>query len=222
MTQIHASDRGDRLASGQERATFSVAPGLRFDEGIMRDDLKKLPAEEFILKYMITRREYDLIYGRDNEEKVSSFAEEMKRRGESYDKEIVRDAKQEASLDRPCDFLTPFVPVGITGRVIVSQDHPAKAPSKLSLPRSLRKDKELLPTTGHIIKHEIVNDVGDDVHGPNGRPWLGMRVLFSPMSGTAICFKGYPTWRLLELSEILCIVDKEDVALIDEELEPMV
>lgn len=210
--------QGDKLASGARTATFSVAPGLRFDEGKMRDDFKSLTSDDFITKYYITRREYDLMVGGTwDEEKVSAFAEEMKRRTETIEQELARDDKQEASLNREC-FLTPFVPVGKTGRVIVNRDRPPTKHSNLALPKSLRKEKTLLPTTGHVIKAMIIRDDGH---------WdadilLGKRILFSPMSGTAICFKGFPTWIQLELSEILAIVDKEDVDLIEEELEPMV
>lgn len=213
--------RGDALASGERKAQFSVAPNLRFDEGIMRDDLKRLSCDEFILKYMITQREYDLMINtsdKDREERVSGIASEMRQRAEFAERELAADAAQEASLNREC-FLTPFVPVGITGRVIVSRDSPPHAPSKLTIPRIYRKDKTLLPTTGHVIKETITRT--DD--GPEIAQFLlGQRILFSPMSGTAICFKGYPTWIQLELSEILAIVDKEDADLVEEELEPMV
>jgi hypothetical protein len=76
----------------------------------------------------------------------------------------------------------------------------------------------MLPTTGHIIKAVIVDGNGQNI----GDDYIGMRVLFSPMSGTAICFKGYPTWVELELAEIMAIVNKEDAQVIEETLEPMV
>lgn len=209
--------RGDALASGERSAQFSVAPNKKFNEDEMRDDLLNMVSDDFITKYMITRREYDMQLAGEDEEKVSAFAEEMKQRAEQYTQELARDDKQEASLNREC-FLTPFVPVGITGRVIVNRDRLPTKHSNLALPKSLRKEKTLLPTTGHVIKAMIIRDDGH---------WdadilLGKRILFSPMSGTAICFKGFPTWIQLELSEILAIVDKEDVDLIEEELEPMV
>jgi hypothetical protein len=208
--------RGDALASGARSAQFSVAPGLRFDEGQMRDDLRKLSPDEFTQKYYVTHREYDLmLHGSD--ERVSSFAEEMKQRADIFNQELERDAKQQASLNREC-FLTPFVPIGISGRVIVTQDVPAQKPSKLLLPRSQRKSKDYLPTTGHVIKETIELD-------PSGYyRWstlMNKRVLFSPMSGTAICFKGFPTWRQLELTEIMAIVNKEDAEILEEELEPL-
>lgn len=210
--------RGDALASGARSASFSVAPGLKFDEGQMRDDLAKLVSDDFIEKYMITRREYDMMLAAGDEDKVSSFAEEMKQRAAFNEAELARDAKQDASLDRTC-FLTPFTPVDITGRVIVARDRVPEKGSSIVLPRSYRKDKVLLPTTGHVIKESLYTE------GPLGTKaptLIGKRILFSPMSGTAICFKGYPTWIQLELSEILAIVDREDVDLIEEELEPMV
>jgi len=211
---IHASGRGDRLAAGDTSASFSVAPGLRFDEGVMRDDLKKLAPEQFILKYYITCIEYDRLVATQDEERINSFAEEMKQRAEIFNKQIEDDAKQEQSLNREC-FLTPFVPTGITGRVIVSRDQPVKKNSPILLPKSLRKDKTLLPTTGHVIKESLEATDGFCLS------LLGKRVLFSPMSGTAICFKGYPTWIQLELSEILAIVDREDASIVEEELEPL-
>lgn len=207
---------GDRLAKGARSATFAVAPNLKFDEGIMRDDLRKLPSEAFILKYMITQREYDLIVD-GSDEKVSSFAEEMHQRAELYTRQIDADIAQEDTLRRDC-FLVPFVALGLTGRVIVSRDGPVDKPSKLALPKSLRKDKTLLPTTGHVLKAKVFDDAGAE----HSDSFIGKRVLFSPMSGTAICFKGYPTWIQLELSEILAIVPVEDASLVEEELEPMV
>lgn len=207
---------GDKLASGARSAQFSVAPNMKFDEGVMRDDFKLLTQEDFTTKYMITPREYDLMrFGGD--ERVSHFAEEMRERAALYERELAADAKQEATLARDC-FLTPYVPLGVAGRVIVTQDVPTKPNSKLALPKSLRKSRDLLPTTGHVIRAVMYNDHGVDVSDQ----LLGRRVVFSPMSGTAICFKNYPTWRQLELSEILATVDKEDVVIIEEELESMV
>lgn len=211
--------RGDALASGARSASFSVAPGLKFDEGQMRDDLAKLVSDDFIEKYMITRREYDMMLAAGDEDKVSSFAEEMKQRAAFNEAELARDAKQDASLDRSC-IVTPFVAIGITGRVIVSRDRIPEKSSSILLPKSMRKDKVLLPTTGRVIKETIYGSDGGTI-GPLDS-LLNKRILFSPMSGTAICFKGYPTWIQLELSEILATVDKEDVDLIEEELEPMV
>lgn len=211
--------RGDALASGDKRATFMVASKkLGLDEGKTHDDMIHLTREEFITKYMITERRYDmLMQGSLDEENVSTFAQEMKQRAAFNEAELARDAKQDASLDRTC-FLTPFVAIGFTGRVIVARDRVPEKGSSIVLPKSYRKDKVLLPTTGHVIKAMIIRDDGkwdQDV-------LLGKRILFSPMSGTAICFKGYPTWIQLELSEVLATVDKEDVDLIEEELEPMV
>lgn len=208
---------GDKLARGARSATFAVAPNLRFDEGIMRDDLLHLSAEEFMLKYMITRREYDMHLNSNDDDKVSAFAEEMKQRAEFYNQELARDEKQEASLSRDC-FIEPFVAFGITGRVIVSRDAPPTKKSALLLPQSQRKSKTLLPTTGHVIKEKVFDSFGNE----GTISYLGKRVLFSPMSGTAICFKGFPTWIQLELSEILGFVNKEDVNLIEEDLESMV
>lgn len=215
---IHQPGRGDQLASGARSAVFT-GPKLRFSEGEMHDDLAKLTRVEFQDKYMITDHEYNMLASA-TEEKVSSFAEEMKQRAEIADRQLAAEKAQEDTLRRDC-FLTPFVPMGYNGRVIVSRDGPADKPSKLLIPKSLRKDKTLLPTTGHVIVETI--EVQQDATGHWQRlSLLGKRVLFSPMSGTAICFKNYPTWIQLDLAEILAIVNREDVELQDETLEPMI
>jgi hypothetical protein len=211
--------KGDALASGARSATFAVAPNIKFSEGEMRDDLLKIPQEEFITKYMVTAHEYRRLYnGRNDPERVSSFAAEMQQRAEMHNRDIAADAKQEQSLRRDCP-VEPFViPVGQRGRVIVSRDSPSVKPSSIVLPNSLRKERPMLPTTGHIIKATIRDDQDFDL----GPEYVGKRVLFSPMSGTAICFKNYPTWIQLDLSEILALVNIEDIQLVEEELESMV
>jgi hypothetical protein len=144
----------------------------------------------------------------------------MKRQAEFYERGLAADAKQADSLKREC-FITPFVPLGLVGRVIVDRDEPASPRGergRLLIPRALRKEKTMLPTTGHIIKAVIYDPQGNNV----GDGYIGWRVLFSPMSGTPICFNGYPTWIQLELAEILGVVNKEDVQIQEETLEPMV
>lgn len=202
--------KGDALASGQRSAVFT-GPKIKFTEGEIIDDVLHLTKQEFISKHMITEREYDMIINSGDDEKVSAFAAEMQQRAEFANRQLKADAQQEATLKREC-FLTPFVAEGIIGRVIVARDGPVDKPSALLIPKSMRKDKTLLPTTGHVIKETLFG----------GASLLGKRVLFSPMSGTAICFKGYPTWIQLELTEILAVVNKEDAELQDETLEPMV
>lgn len=212
--------RGDALASGQRSAVFSVAPNFKFNEEEMRKDLGLLPSQSFINKYMITQLEYDLLCGASSEEAVNSFAEEMKRQAEFYERGLQTDQAQAATLRREC-FITPFVSLDLIGRVIVDRDEPATpkgARGRLLIPRAMRKEKTLLPTTGHIIKAEVFDSKGTDVK----EHFLGKRILFGQMSGTPICFKQYPTWILLEISEILGWVDKEDVEVIEETLEPMV
>lgn len=218
---IHQSDRGDRLASGERSAVFT-GPRLKFTEGEMREDLLHMSKAMFIAKYMVAEREYDMLTTTSSEEKISSFAEEMQQRAAMYNRQLKADAVQESTLKRDC-FLTPFVPINFSGRVIVAHDGPVDKPSQLLIPRGMRKDKTLLPTTGHVIKESLNVDFNSWNSEKNQPPTLvGRRILFSPMSGTAICFKGYPTWIQLELSEILAIVDKEDAELQDETLEPMV
>jgi len=206
---------GDKLARGARSATFSVAPGLKFNEGEMHDDLKKLSPELFMVKYMITQIEYDMLKSGD-EERVNTFAQDMKSRLDSVNRALAADELQDLSLRRDC-FLTPFVPIGLMGRVIADRDVPAKKRSTIALPKSMRTEKTLLPTTGHIIK-AVVFEGDRDVSAT----FLGLRILFGQMSGSAICFKGYPTWTQLELAEIMCIVHKEDEEVVEESLEPMV
>lgn len=212
--------KGDALASGARSATFT-GPHIKIDEGVMRDDLKKLSADDFILKYMITQREYDLLVSTKDEEKISSFASEMKAKAEMFNRGIALDEQQAASLKREC-FLEPFVPCDLFGRVLVDRDEPAiprsEATRRLIIPRRLQTEKTLLPTTGHIIKAKVFDNQGFD-HSPD---FVGKRILFGQMSGTAICFKNYPTWQLLELTEIMCIVPLEDAEVEDTPLEPMV
>lgn len=207
--------KGDFLASGGHSATFAVAPNLKFDEAQMRSDLSILPKQSFITKYMITEREYDLINHGD-EEKVNDFAEQMRRQGEFYSRGLQTDAQQAESLNRDC-FITPYIAMS-AGRVIVDRDEPDSPKGergRLLIPKALRKEKTLLPTTGHVIRATTA-DPNEAVH------LFGKRILFGSFSGTAICFKNYPTWILLDVSEILAIIDKEDIDLRDQELEPMV
>jgi hypothetical protein len=211
--------KGDALASGQRSATFAVAPKIKFDEAEMRLDLTRLPASAFKAKYLIAQTEYDLLTSGDGVA-VNDFAEQMKRQAEFYERGLAADAKQADSLKREC-FLTPFVPLGLMGRVIVDRDEPATPRGergRLLIPKALRKEKTMLPTTGHIIKAVVFDQNGINVSDE----YLGKRILFSPMSGTAICFTGYPTWIELELSEILAVVNKEDAQVIEETLEPLV
>jgi hypothetical protein len=41
------------------------------------------------------------------------------------------------------------------------------------------------------------------------------------MSGTAVCFAGYPTWIIMDISEVLGIIGKEDAEIVEEELQPI-
>lgn len=213
---IHRAGKGDQLAAGAASAVFT-GPKLKFNEGEMRDDLSKLPSEAFIMKYMITQREYDMLQNA-TDEKLNTFAEDMKQKAEFNERLLAQDAAQEASLHREC-FITPFL-ADVAGRVIVERDGPTDKPSKLLIPRALRKDRTLLPTTGRVIK--AVALYPDKLYADADCAIFGKRILFGQMSGTAICFKKYPTWILLEFSEILGIVEKSDVELEDETLEPMV
>jgi len=214
--------KGDALASGARSASFAVAPNLKFNEEEMRQDLAKLPASAFKAKYLIAQAEYELLTS-GTDEHVNDFAEQMKRQAEFYERGLASDAKQADSLKREC-FLTPFTPQGFVGRVIVDRDEPATPKGergRLLIPRALRKEKTMLPTTGHVIKETI--EPRPNFEGRLEQLTLiGKRILFSPMSGTAICFTGYPTWIELELSEIMAIVNKEDAQIQEETLEPMV
>lgn len=210
---------GDKLASGAPRATF-LGPMLKFNEVQMRADFAVLPSAAFQEKYLITQREYDLLSG--GEEAVNSFAEQMKRQAEFYNRGLETDARLAASLNRDC-FLQPFDLHlrGFVGRVITDRDEPATPRGergRLLIPRSLRKEKTLLPTTGRIIKAVIFDPSGQDVSDS----YIGRRILFQQMSGSAICFNSYPTWTLLELAEILCWVMNDAATVTEETLEPMV
>lgn len=217
--------RGDALASGQKSAQFSVAPGLKFDEEEMRRDLVLLPAKKFQEKYLIAQLEYDMLtHPESGEAVVNDWAIQMKRQAEFYQRGLDTDQQQADSLQREC-FLTPFTSQGFIGKVIVDRDEPATpkgAKGRLLIPRSLRKEKTLLPTTGHVIKETIEPRVNPQTGNWEQLSLLGKRILFSPMSGTGICFKKYPVWIQLELSEIMAIVNREDVQIQEEELEPMV
>ena len=212
--------KGDALASGQRSATFTVAPGFKYDEVQMRKDLRDLPKTKFQEKYLIADAEYDLLNS-GSDEHINSFAEQMKRQAEFYERGLATDQQQADSLRREC-FITPFVAGAAFGRVIVDRDEPATpkgAKGRLLIPRAMRKEKTLLPTTGHIIKACVYEGAdGVDI----SKSFLGRRILFGQMSGTPICFKQYPTWILLEITEILGWVDKEDAEVIEETLEPMV
>ena len=208
--------QGDRLASGARSATFSVAPKLKFDAEEMKRDLRRLTVDEFCDKYLVTKIERSLMLHDDV--KVNDFAQEMQTKLDAIKRVEETDAAQQASLDREC-FLEPIV--GYSGRVIVSRDKPLlrKEQSNLVLPKSMRKQKEALPTSGRIIKGTIWDSSNGVIVTDQ---FIGRRVVFSPMSGTALCFNGFPTWIQLEVSELLAFINKEDAELIEEPLEPMV
>jgi hypothetical protein len=226
------TERGDKFASG---ATSGVIPHLapiKFNEGEMRDDLKKISSQEFMVKYLITQMEYDILTDA-SEEKKASFAEQIKQRAETVERELAIDDAEEAKWNRKCDFLTPFHPIGLSGCLLVSYDKPVKYRSQSGIilaPRSQRKDRTLLPTTGHVMRAAIWDEriVVNPQSEPNvfggwvSAEWIGKRVLFNQMSGSAICFNKFPTWIRIEISEVLCIVDREDIDVIEEPLEPMV
>lgn len=217
MTLIHEPGRGDRLASGAKSATFTMAKP-KFDEGQMMDDLRKMTSAPFCEKYMITSIEYDQLFRHalerakspESEEVINDFAQTMRARREALDRELAADDAQDASLSREC-FIEPR-----PGSVIVSRDVPLKPKSTLLLPPKKDRNKELLPTTGHVIK------IGVGAEAEYGCELLGKRVIFQQMSGQAICFKGYPTWIELTTSEIMGIVQKEDAEVLDTPLEAMV
>lgn len=215
---------GDELASGGRSAVFT-GPHVKFDEGKMRDDLKKLPAEDFIMKYLITQREYDLLASTKDDEKISIFAKDMAEKAEFYGRGIALDEQQAASLKRDC-FITPYVPIMEQGKVIVDRDEPMQINQVykhiIAPPNSLRKERTLLPTTGHIIKAVVYRQQLDGSAADVSQEFVGKRILFGQMSGTAICFKGYPTWTQLDLAEIMAWVGKEDAETESVPLEPLV
>jgi hypothetical protein len=207
---------GDALASGARSATFAVAPKLKFDPEEMKRDLKALNQEEFCDKYLVAKPEYEML--KAGGESVNNFARQMEIEREAFERVAAIDAKREASLQREC-FLELIV--GYSGRVLVARDKPetAQQTSRLLIPRSMRKQKEMLPTTGHIIQAVIM----DTTNQSNAaEKFVGRRVVFSPMSGTPLCFNGYPTWHVLEASELIAFINKTDAEIVEEPLEPMV
>lgn len=220
MTMIHQPDRGDKLASGAKSATFP-APKInqQSSEAEMMDSLHKLTPDEFIEKFRITRREYDWFKAAanaGNEERVSDFAKDIQTKQEGITRALAADDQQDTSLSREC-FITPR-----PGSVIVNRDVPLKPKSKILMPPKKDRQRELLPTTGHVIKVGIGADF--DYYGgvASHQSLQGKRVLFQQMSGQAICFTGYPTWIELTAGEIMGIVEKEDAEVVDVPLEGMV
>lgn len=209
--------RGDRLASGERSATFTFAP-VKYDEKQMREDFRNLPAKVFIDKYLITQREYELMHADD--EAVNTFAHEMEENAKLIERQMSTEDNQEITAQQRECIIEPCVPLGMQGRLIVSRDYPLvkKSQARLMIPRTMRREKTLLPTTGHVIKAVIYDAEGNNVSDQ----WLGKRILFGQMSGTAICMTGYPTWIQLDLAEVMAFVTREDVDVVEEELEPMV
>lgn len=207
---------GDKLASGAPSATFT-GPKIKIDEQEMRQDLRLLPVAAFREKYWITQNEYDMLLQSDGET-TNMLLKAMHEEMEVIERLAAQDKAEDEGLQREC-FIDPFLSNGSFGRVIVNRDQPKlrREQSKLALPRHLRKERERLPTTGHIIKAKVFTSDGHDA----SKEFLGKRVLFGPMSGQAICFKGFPTWIALDLAEIIGIVRSEDAEILEEELEPL-
>lgn len=202
---------GDKLASGASSATFT-GPRLKFEENQMRRDLKELPASAFMEKYLVTQREYDLMLDSDGQE-ANMLTKAVQDHLEAIERLTVQDKAQEESLKRKCPF-KPFYRPDLTGRIISTRDQPkvSEAISKLALPRHLRQQKEVLPTTGYII------DIESD---PPARDLIGTHIIFGPMSGQAMCFNGYPTFYILETSEILAVITDPKAQVVEQELEPL-
>lgn len=210
---IHRAGPGDQLASGARSATFSVAPNMKFNEGQMMDDLTKISETAFCERYMITPMEYDrlkVVSKLGDDQKVNDFTITMRERADAYNRELASDDRQETSLSRDC-FIKPR-----PGSVIVDRDVPLKTKGTILMPPKAQRQRELLPTTGHVIV------IGTNVEAEYGELLLGKRVLFQQMSGQVICFKGYPTWVQLAASEIMGIVEREDADVVEEKLEAMV
>jgi hypothetical protein len=183
----------------------------------MEQDIRTLRVEEFTAKYMITMREYELLLDSTGE-KTNILTKQMEEQTEVIERLVQQDKAEDKALQRQC-FIEPFLAPGALGKVIVSRDAPTlrAEQSKLALPRHLRKERERLPTTGHVIRAAILNGAGVEI----GHQFIGLRIIFGPMSGTALCFKGYPTWIMLDVNEILGIVHKEDAEPLEEPLEPL-
>jgi hypothetical protein len=208
--------QGDKLASGAERAQFH-GPKISVDEARQREDLRSMSEADFKFKYLITNLEYKMLLESDGE-KTNMLMKQMQEQTEVIERLTALDKAEDQALRKQC-FIEPFLSPGAIGRVIVTRDIPTVSAetSKLALPKHLRKEKTRLPTTGHIIRAQILNAAGDHI----GHNFIGLRILFGPMSGTAICFEGYPTWIMLDVNEIMGIVHKEDAVPIEEPIEPL-
>lgn len=208
---------GDKLASGAPSATFT-GPKIKVDPIEMDRDFHTLPAFVFREKYMITEREYDLMVGSDGIPPTNMLAKSMEDHLEIINRMSAHDQKQDESLKRDCP-ISPYIAYGLTGRVIASRDRPAvrRSVSRLALPRDLRKQREMLPSTGQIVRATVVNQEGKEI----GASFLGKRIVWGGMSGQALCFDGYPTFIELELAEILGFMDRDDVKITEQELEPL-
>lgn len=207
---------GDKLASGAPSATFT-GPRIKFEEAEVQFDLRRLPAQAFKEKYMITEREYQLMISSDGEA-TNALAREIETRIEAIKRLTEQDQQQDESLKRDCPF-APFCEPGWTGKVVVTRDQPAlrQMQSRLALPRHMRQQREKLPTTGKVIESNVY-----DGNGVPRTDLMGLRVIFGPMSGTAICFSGYPTFITLDIAEIIATVRNADAEIVEQEIEPMV
>lgn len=197
---------GDKLARGARSATF-VGPRIKIDESQMRDDLKTLTKFAFCERYMVTEREYAMMTSPRPDVQERSTETFLEERRQAYERETEIEAKNEAKLvSRQC-FIMPS-----TGRLIVLRDgeHKERGGGRIVLVNDPKKRK-LLPTTGHVIACGEGTDF-----------WMGKRVLFGQMSGTVICFAGFPMWIMLQVEEVMGEVTKEDAQLVEETLEPMI
>lgn len=187
---------------------------IKIDESAMYQDLARMSVTEFQEKYLVTPTEYNMLI-KSHGEASNVLLKAMQDHTEVIERLAAVDAAQDESLKRPCPF-KPFYNHGAAGRVVVTRDQPVLRPeqSRLALPRRLRTQKEVLPTTGHIID---VASTSQSIHDD----LINKRIIFGPMSGTTICFSGYPTFYILEIAEILGIIVDDKAKVIEQEIEPL-
>lgn len=205
MTIGEHAGSGDLLARGAPSATF-LGPKLKIDELEFNTDLAKLAKEQFCDKYMVSSRYYDMLTSKDEDRSGTARQTFLEEAAANYKRQAAAEAARETKLtSRHCFIIPAF------GRVIVLRDGEYKNRGNRIILADDPRKRKLLPTTGHVIA--CADGLGE---------WMGKRVLFGQMSGTAICFNGMPDWIMLQVEEIMGEVTKEDAQLVGQELEPMV
>jgi co-chaperonin GroES (HSP10) len=114
---------------------------------------------------------------------------------------IDRDIEAKYGIPDAKCFLTPT-----EGRIIVAQDVPV-SPSKII---KIPKQHLARPTTGRVV-----------AAATGLEHWLGKRVVYGMMSGTALQFKNRPAWIVLQEAEIVATIDAEDAEIEQDQPLPL-